>query len=593
MKAENTEVKKVIIKRLVKSGINITPTLLDILLDLDDPIKKINKIIKNSSFIANFRSHLTDNILSKISDEEIKSIMKRKLLKQEINSTEEYLHEKENINNNQTTLLKDDIHKVDETIEVKAAADIPETKTINQIKLETSATLETLEIENFKRSKINIIEGTSSKIAFKPIAKEYNSEFTVLKDPTGKLYTNGDYTDFYDLTFDKFNKLRDLMRKRIETNKADNINNILRLSNKVEVSVIGLVNKIRITKNGYYILTLEDITGLINIIIKKEAENQENVKVAERTLNDQMVYIEGTFNPGDKGKPGIIYGNYISKIDIPKDFMPNKSNDPLSIVLISDTHIGSKEFEVKLWKRFIEFLNGKLGNKLQRDRASRIKYIVINGDLVDGIGVYPTQKTDLQISNIYEQFDKAAELLTDIPEYIKIFYSSGNHEPVRNAIPRPAVPKKYSKKLIDIGVSCIGNPSLIKTHNVNTLVFHGDSILDVNMLIPGMEHEKSVETMKEFLKCRHLAPVYGKKTQIAPTHKDWLVIDKIPDIFHTGHVHINDMGSYNNILLVNSGCFQSQTDFMNSLGIHPTPGILAIIDLDSLKGTQLDLKSNI
>jgi DNA polymerase II small subunit len=111
------------------------------------------------------------------------------------------------------------------------------------------------------------------------------------------------------------------------------------------------------------------------------------------------------------------------------------------------------------------------------------------------------------------------------------------------------------------------------------------------MLVPGLENNKTAETMKEFLKCRHLAPVFGKKTQIAPTNKDWLIIDKIPDIFHTGHIHINDMGLYNNnIVLVNSGCFQSQTDFMNSLGIHPTPGILSIIDLDTLKGTQLDLK---
>jgi len=113
------------------------------------------------------------------------------------------------------------------------------------------------------------------------------------------------------------------------------------------------------------------------------------------------------------------------------------------------------------------------------------------------------------------------------------------------------------------------------------------------MLIPGLENNKSVETMKELLKCRHLAPIYGKKTQIAPTSKDWLVIDKIPDIFHTGHIHINDMGSYNNILLANSGCFQSQTEFMNSLGIHPTPGILSIVDLDTLKGTQLDLKNSV
>ena len=594
LRAENTEVKKIIVKKLVNSGINITPSLLDFILTLDNPLNKISLIIKDSSFIASFKSHLTENILNKISNEEIKKIVKRKLLKKEINSSKEELRIIDNNEENQNPLPKNISQKSIESNSIKNTDIISERTNNYTLKPRSSPTLEysnnSLNLEVNRTTKKKLIEGAKSTIAFNPTAKEYNSQFEILKDPTGKLYTNGDYKDFYDLTFDKFNKLRNLMRKRTETHNADNINNILRLSNKVGVSIIGLVNDIRITKNGFYLLTLEDLTGLIKVVIRKDTENQDNVKIAERTLSDQMVYIEGTYNPGDKGKSGIIYGNYISKIDIPKDYEPNKSTDPLSVVLISDTHIGSKEFEEKLWKRFIDFLNGKIGNKSQRERAGRIKYMIINGDLVDGIGVYPTQKNDLLISNIYNQFNKAAELISRIPEYIKIFYSPGNHEPVRNAIPRPAVPKKYSQELINLGVTCIGNPSLVKTHNVTTLVFHGDSILDMNMLIPGMENSKSVETMREFLKCRHLAPVYGKKTQIAPTNKDWLVIDKIPDIFHTGHIHINDMGAYNNIILANSGCFQSQTDFMNSLGIHPTPGILSIIDLDSLKGTQLDLK---
>jgi len=578
LKAENTEVKKIIVKKLVNSGINITPSLLDYILTLDNPLNKINLIIKDSSFIASFKSHLTENILNKISNEEIKKIVKRKLVKKEINSNKEELKIIDNYEEPQTSLANVVSQKTIESNSVKENEIVSERMNDYKLKLQSYPTLENnnnpLNLEVTRKTKIKLIEGTNSPIAFNPVAKEYNSQFEILMDPTGKLYTNGDYKDFYDLTFDKFNKLRNLMKKRTEVHNADNIINILRLSNKVEVSIIGLVNKIRITKNGFYLLTLEDLTGLINILIRKDTENQDNVKIAERTLSDQMVYIEGTYNPGDKGKSGIIYGNYISKIDIPRDYEPNKSTDPLSIVLISDTHIGSKEFEENLWKRFIDFLNGKIGNKSQRERAGRIKYIIIN----------------VLISNIYKQFNKAAEFLSGIPEYIKIFYSSGNHEPVRNAIPRPAVPKKYSQELINEGVTCIGNPSLVKTHNVTTLVFHGDSILDMNMLIPGMENSKSVETMKEFLKCRHLAPVYGKKTQIAPTSKDWLVIDRIPDIFHTGHIHINDMGAYNNIILANSGCFQSQTDFMESLGIHPTPGILSIIDLDSLKGTQLDLK---
>ena len=99
--------------------------------------------------------------------------------------------------------------------------------------------------------------------------------------------------------------------------------------------------------------------------------------------------------------------------------------------------------------------------------------------------------------------------------------------------------------------------------------------------------------MEELLKCRHLAPIYGKKTQIAPTNTDWLVIDKIPDIFHTGHIHINDTGKYRNVTLINSGCFQSQTEFMSSFGIQPTPGIVPIIELDTLNWYELNLKQHL
>ncbi len=590
MKIDNIENKRNILRMLINSGINITPPLLDFILLLDNPIEIINQIIKETSFIPSFKSHLTENFLKKIPNKEIKKSLERILIKKEVHIIEDNSNKKGVLNQNQICNLID--------VKKKTLEQERKTQVKNLEFTVKSSILEEHDNNNIKANSINkdrvkSIESTNSFFIFKPIAKEYSAQIKILKDPTGKIYTNGKYEDFYDLTLDKFSRLKKLMRKRTEAHSADNINNILRLSSKVAVSVIGMVNEIRKTKNNNFILTLEDLTGLVNVIIRKDSDNQENIKITERTLNDQVVYIEGTYNPGEKGKKGIIYCNYISKIDIPRDHKPNKSHDPLSVALISDTHIGSKEFEEKLWNRFIAFLKGKIGNKNQRDKAGTIKYIIINGDLVDGIGVYPKQKSDLAISDIYEQFKKAKEILSEVPDHIKILYSSGNHEPVRNALPRPAVPKKYSEELINIGVTCIGNPSIVQTHNVNTLVYHGDSILDLNQLIPGLDNNKPIDTMKELLKCRHLAPIYGGKTQIAPINKDWLVIDKVPDIFHTGHVHINGIGYYNNIALVNSGCFQSQTEFMNSLGIHPTPGILSIIDLKTLKGTQLDLKISI
>jgi len=404
------------------------------------------------------------------------------------------------------------------------------------------------------------------------------------------MHTNGKYDEFYELTLDKFNQLRKLIRRRPEVNSATNINNIFRLSNSVEISTIGLVNNIHLTKKGNYLFTLEDLTGIISVLIQNNSDNLDYVKIIERTINDQMLFVKGTFNPGEKGRRGIIFANSISRIDIPTDFQPNTSPDPLSIALISDTHIGSKEFEEGLFNKFLNFLNGKSNNKNLRDIAGKIKYLVINGDLVDGIGIYPNQQKDLIITDIYKQFKKASDLLSEIPDYIKIFYVSGNHEPVRNALPLPAVPKKYCEDLINLGIKCLGNPSLIKTHNVNTLIYHGESMHDMNMLIPDLDINNPIETMKEFLICRHLAPTFGEKTQLAPINKDLLLLDKIPDIFHTGHVHINGTGKYRNVTLVNSGCFQAQTDYMRSFGIVPTPGVVPVIELDSLDFLSLDFK---
>lgn len=585
MEKDLTEQKRIIINALVNSGINITPQSLKSILDLKNPQKDLSNLIKELSFIPNFNSHLTESILKKISNEELQKALKRTIEK----SRALQIEKKSTVDD--TKLKKPRVSN----LEIKTQ----ESKfQMEEISTELDTKLEDINFNSTKnfstKEKLNIQQfgSTKSNIKVIPIAKDYEFDYAILKDPTGKLYTNGEYSDFYQLTLDKFKKLHTLMRKRPEVLSAVSIKNIIRLSRDVEISTIGLVKNIRQTKNGNYFLELEDLTGRINVLVRKDSEDQESIKTVKRIVFDQMLYVKGMYNSGEKFKNGIIFANYISKIDIPTDYQPNRSTLPISLALISDTHIGSKEFEEPLFKRFLNFLNGKVGNKKLREIAGRIKYIIINGDLVDGIGVYPNQQNDLIISDIYKQFNKASELLAEIPEYIKIFYISGNHEPVRNALPRPAVPKKYSGDLIDLNVTCLGNPSLLKTHNVNTLIYHGESIHDMNLLFHDFDINKPIDAMKEFLICRHLAPVFGEKTQIAPAEKDFLVIDKIPDIFHTGHIHINGSGKYNNITLINSGCFQAQTDFMKSFGIDPTPGIVPIIELDTLKAFELDLKSN-
>ena len=588
MKSENHQQKKAIVSKLATSGINISPDTLEILMNCEEPLEMLNLIIKETSFIPSFNSYLTLDILQKISNQKIQKILKR-VISKEITLSKSANSDDNKTENSQIIIdsnLPFQNLQISESIEDKRELVQEVSTTLNPM---ISSSMD-MTLPAKMQTKARAHETAKSSLQFKPIAKDYDFSYEILKDPTGKLYTDGEYEDFYNLTLDKYNKLKSLMRKRPEMKAATNINNIFRLSRNFEISTIGLVNDIYQSKNDNYIITLEDTTGTINVLVKNSSDNAENIQIIKRTLKDQMLYVDGIYKPGEKGKPGIMFANSVSKIDIPADYEPNYSNEPVSMALISDLHIGSKEFEEKLFKKFLEFINGKLGHKNYRDIASKIKYIIINGDLVDGIGVYPNQQEDLEISDIFKQYNAATELLSRIPDYIKIFYISGNHEPVRNAIPRPAVPKKYSQELMNMGVKCLGNPSLIKTHGVNSLVYHGESIHDMNLLLHDLDINNPVETMKEFLICRHLAPIFGEKTQIAPLDNDWLVIDKIPDVFHTGHIHINGIGKYRNVSLINSGCFQAQTDFMRSFGITPTPGITPIIELDTLNLLLLDFK---
>jgi len=94
--------------------------------------------------------------------------------------------------------------------------------------------------------------------------------------------------------------------------------------------------------------------------------------------------------------------------------------------------------------------------------------------------------------------------------------------------------------------------------------------------------------MKELIISRHLTPVYGASTWIAPEKEDWMVIEDIPEIFHCGHTHVPDSKKYRGILLLNSGTFQEETDYQRSLGIKPIPGKIPIVNLRTLKGSFLD-----
>lgn len=400
------------------------------------------------------------------------------------------------------------------------------------------------------------------------LPKDFN--FEILKDTSRKSYTNGEIKDLSSYFQNRYHKLKEMLTNKSELKDVTSVKIATSLDDVVKI--VGMVNDIRNTKNNHKLIELEDETGDATVLIHNE--NHEVFEQAERIVKDEVVGVVGS------RKGSLIMASEIINPGVPR--IDEKSMN-FGTVFLSDIHIGSSTFLDSAFQRFIKWINGDFGDEEQREIANNVKYVVVAGDIVDGIGVYPSQDKELTIKDIHQQYEEAARLFGDIND-VKIIIAPGNHDASRLAEPQPAIPEDYAKNLHDLKTTeFVSNPALVSLDGIKVLVYHGRSFDDMAMTVKGMSHQQSELIMKELLEKRHLAPIYGERTPLASEIEDHLVIDDIPDVFHTGHVHINSYKKYKGIHLINSGTFQSQTEFQKIYNIVPTCAQVPVINNGSLK----------
>ena len=74
---------------------------------------------------------------------------------------------------------------------------------------------------------------------------------------------------------------------------------------------------------------------------------------------------------------------------------------------------------------------------------------------------------------------------------------------------------------------------------------------------------------------------------LSPENQDHLVIEKVPDILHSGHIHVVGYCNHRGVTIINSGGWQDQTEYMEKLGLVPTPGKVPVINLQTLETSVL------
>jgi len=391
-------------------------------------------------------------------------------------------------------------------------------------------------------------------------------------DITGRSTCVGDYSDFVHYFRDRYAKIREMLARRLNSRPIESLG---KSTAGREVSVIGMVMEVRTTAKGNRVIELEDPTGLLTAVVQKDSEIHEQ---SGQIITDEVIGVTGTSDGN-----GRIFVKSLLWPDMPSQSAPLEKGSGCAL-LLSDLHVGSKYFMAEAWQSFLRWLGGE--DEDPSGLSSQVRYIVIAGDLVDGIGIYPGQEKDLELDDIYSQYQAAARYLNGIRKDIKVIIAPGNHDIVRQAEPQPSLPEEIRSYFRE-DMMFVGNPAWVTLSGISVLIYHGRSIDDLVLRLRGISYAEPEKAMIEMLRRRHLSPIYGSRVSIAPEHEDHYVISRPPAILHCGHVHTVGIARYKGVLVINSGTWQSQTDFQKKMNIQPIAGVVPAVDLASMKVRKL------
>ncbi len=468
-------------------------------------------------------------------------------------------------------------------IKLKTLSSIPLILTEETL-LEDETKMNNFELEKprVEKNYTNPGEFLKEKQDSKLTSSESNSRVIIVKNYVEK-NKKKEVMDFVYYFRARYNSLKNLLLNRPELHNTISINRVLQRTEKGAVSLIGIVKDKKLSKNGNLILVLEDLTGTISAVVNKN--KPDFFLSCQDVLLDEVVGVVGV------NSEKIVFANEILFPDIPLNNELKKSELEEYVVFTSDLHVGSKMFFEDNFLKFVSWINGEYGNDEHRAIAKKVKYLFICGDLVEGVGIYPKQEEDLIIKDIYEQYSKLTEYMSKIRKDLHIVVIGGNHDALRLSEPQPVIDPKIAAPLYNLkNIFFTTNPSLINIGSTNrfpgfnVLLYHGGSFPYLSENVDSVRRNGRLDRpdliMKYLLQRRHLA-VSHTSTLYVPGDEDFLVIDKIPDFFISGHIHKTVINNYRNITMIGCGCWTGQTEDQARRGIVPDPNRIILVNLQT------------
>ncbi len=423
-------------------------------------------------------------------------------------------------------------------------------------------------LKKLKENKIAFLDSAVMHELYDGEPINQDSYVEIIKNYDGET-SSGKPSDWVTYFNDRFKRLRDLLLIK-DSSGIVSVSAIRDMPQGSDVKTIVMVSNISISPvKKYTVFDIEDSTGSYRGILTSQDQD---------LLADQVVLIKGR-----KFKDAL----FIKEIVYPdiqvKDSKPKEIEDSYALFM-SDIHVGSKLFAKDAFELFLKWINQEVSE--YSSIAKLVKFIVISGDLVDGVGVYPNQEKELEIKGLREQYEAFFSLFDRVPKRIKLLISQGNHDATHIAEPQPKLDPRFSEPVYRLqNAIMLSNPYqvnlVIGGSKTNLLSYHGFSIpyyADTIQKYNKMNPQDIEEIMKLHLKSRHLAPTHGS-SQVVPLTRDYLVIDETPDIYATGHIHKVLASKYKETILINSSCWQYQTSYQKKYGMNPDIAKIPIVNL--------------
>ena len=428
---------------------------------------------------------------------------------------------------------------------------------------------------------------TSPKTEEKPIKVD---ELPELETPQVKVISSykeesvkREIQDFVKYYSARYKALEAILMQRPDLTNITSINRIIQKKDREAVTLIGLIKEKETTKNNNVMITLEDTTGNIKVLVNKNKPDLYDT--AKNMVVDEVIAVKGV------NGQNIVFANKVYLPDVPLRELKKSPEEGYALVL-SDLHVGSNNFLPDDFDRLIKWLRGELGNETQQETAKKVKYIFIVGDLVDGCGIYPGQDDELTIKDISEQYEECARLLKQIPSRVNLIICPGNHDAMRMAEPQLPIYKDFSKSLHEMSnVLMVSNPALVNIDSTkdfsgfDVLLYHGYSfdyfVANVDSIRNNGGYDRGDLIMKYLLQRRHLAPSHTATLYIPDPTNDPLVIDPVPDLFVTGHIHKSIASNYRGVTMISGSCWQAKTPFQEKVGHNPEPSRAPIVNLQT------------